>query len=81
MPKPLYFDTNTDFQTLVSRSKRLQFDIALIADPVSPLMSGPYQPAMTPTQVVNDGLYDSKPVKSDNPDWNTPAPPADLKGD
>lgn len=81
MPKPLYFDIDTDFKTLVSRSKRLEFDIALIADPVHPVTGGPYQPAMTPTQIVNDGLYESKAAKSDDPNWNTPAPPTQRHGD
>lgn len=72
--KPRTLDPNASFKEIISATRGLDgyMNTAAMGDPQ---MDGPYQPAMTPTQTVNDGLYKKKSAKSEDPNWNTDAPP------
>ena len=47
-----------------------------------PSLDGPHQPAMMPTQAI-DASNETRPAKSDDPDWNTTDnfPPSKLEAD
>lgn len=74
--KAITFDLNASFSSLVSKTGGLD-EYRMTTTGVGDLdLSGPQQPAMTPTQTVEFG-YKSESAKSDDPNWNTKSETSD----
>lgn len=68
--KPIQFDLNASFSSMVSRARGIEGSLTTEVGTSHIDMSGPQQPAMTPTQTVELGS-EKKSAKPDDPNWNS----------